>query len=114
MYIVVPQAIIYKSYANKYNCRQPYDANNTTFVPNGNLLVNLNWEYNGNPSSAKTRGGKVYLNLYMKNSSPDVNKQNFTNLRFRAPVQVIRLDDNSMSNTIPYTQLYPDPEETLN
>jgi hypothetical protein len=93
---------------------QSYDANNTTFVPNGNLLVNLNWEYNGNPSSAKTRGGKVYLNLYMKNSSPDVYKQNFTNLRFRAPVQVIRLDDNSMSNTIPYTQLYPDPEETLN
>lgn len=85
---------------------QAWDDNNTEFVPGGNLLVNLNWEYNGNPSSAKTPGGRLYLNLYMKNASADDMKQNFSNLRFRAAVQVIRLDDNSMSNVVPYEQLY--------
>lgn len=83
------------------------------YVPNGNLLVNLNWEYNGNPSTAKTRGGKVYLNLYMKNPSTDAVAQNFTNLRFRAPVQVIRLDDNSMSNIVSYDEIYGSVPEDL-
>lgn len=85
---------------------QAWDANNTEFVPNGNLLASMNWEYNGNPSSAKTPGGKVYLNLYMKNSSPDVVKQEFSGLRFRAEVQVIRLDNNDMSASVSYEQLY--------
>lgn len=85
---------------------QAWDDNNSEYVPSGNLLVNMNWEYNGNPTSASTPGGKVYLNLYMKNSSVDVMKQNFSNLRFRTPVQVIRLDDNSMSSFVPYNQLY--------
>lgn len=85
---------------------QVWDSNNREYVPSGNLLVNLNWEYNGNPSSANTRGGKIYLNLYMKNPSPDDLKQTFSNLRFRAPVQVIRLDDNSMSESVSYEQLY--------
>ena len=85
---------------------QAWDANNTEFVPSGNLLVNMNWEYNGNPSTAKTPGGKVYLNLYMKNSSPDVFKQDFSGLRFRAEVQVVRLDNNAMSESVTYEQLY--------
>jgi hypothetical protein len=85
---------------------QAWDANNTEFVPSGNLLVNMNWEYNGNPSTAKTPGGKVYLNLYMKNSSPDVFKQDFSGLRFRAEVQVVRLDNNAMSEAVTYEQLY--------
>lgn len=93
---------------------QGWDDNNSDFVPNGNLLVNMNWEWNGNPSSAKTRAGKVYLNLYMKNSSVDIKKQNFSNLRFRAPVQVIRLDNNSMSETVPYEQLYGSVDKSLN
>ena len=93
---------------------QGWDANNSEFVPSGNFLVNMNWEWNGNPSSAKTRAGKVYLNLYMKNSSADVKKQNFSNLRFRAPVQVIRLDNNSMSETVTYSQLYGDVDTSLN
>lgn len=85
---------------------QGWDGNNSEFVPSGNFLVNMNWEYNGNPSTSKTKGGKVYLNLYMKNASADVKKQNFTNLRFRAPVQIIRLDNNSMSEFVSYEQLY--------
>ena len=85
---------------------QGWDGNNSEFVPGGNFLVNMNWEYNGNPSTTKVRGGKVYLNLYMKNSSLDIKKQNFSNLRFRAPVQIIRLDNNSMSEFVPYEQLY--------
>ena len=85
---------------------QSYDDNNSEYIPSGNLLVNLNWEYNGNPTSASTPGGKMFLNLYMKNSSPDVTKQNFSNLRFRANVQVIRLDNNDMSDFIPYEELY--------
>ena len=92
---------------------QGWDDNNSEFVPNGNLLVNLNWEWNGNPSSAKTKAGKVYLNLYMKNPSVDIKKQNFSNLRFRAPVQVIRLDDNSMSETVTYEQFYGSVDKTL-
>lgn len=74
----------------------------------------MNWEWNGNPSSAKTRAGKVYLNLYMKNPSLDIKKQNFSNLRFRAPVQIIRLDNNSMSETVPYEQLYGSVDKALN
>jgi hypothetical protein len=93
---------------------QGWDDNNSDFVPNGNLLVNMNWEWNGNPSSAKTRAGKVYLNLYMKNPSVDIKKQNFSNLRFRAPVQIIRLDNNSMSETVPYEQLYGSVDKSLN
>lgn len=93
---------------------QGWDDNNSDFVPNGNLLVNMNWEWNGNPSSAKTRAGKVYLNLYMKNPSLDIKKQNFSNLRFRAPVQIIRLDNNSMSETVPYEQLYGSVDKSLN
>ena len=85
---------------------QAWDANNTEFVPSGNLLASMNWEYNGNPSSAKTQGGKVYLNLYMKNTAPDVLKQGISGLRFRAEVQVIRLDNNAMSASVPYEQLY--------
>ena len=93
---------------------QGWDDNNSEFVPNGNLLVNMNWEWNGNPSSAKTRAGKVYLNLYMKNPSVDIKKQNFSNLRFRAPAQIIRLDNNSMSETVPYEQLYGSVDKSLN
>lgn len=85
---------------------QAWDDNAGQYVPSGNLLVNFNWEHNGNPSSATTPGGKVYLNLYMKNSSIDVMKQEFSGLRFRANVQVIRLDDNSMSQSVPYLELY--------
>lgn len=85
---------------------QSWDENSSEFIPSGNLLVNLDWEYNGNPSSAVTPGGKVYLNLYMKNSSVDVTKQDFSSLRFRANVQVIRLDNNSMADSVPYEQLY--------
>ena len=92
---------------------QSWDDNNSDYVPGGNLLVNMNWEWNGNPSTAKTRAGKVYLNLYMKNTSPDVKKQNFSNLRFRAPVQIIRLDNNSMAESVPYEQLYGDVDKTL-
>lgn len=87
---------------------QAWDPNNSEYVPGGNMLVNLNWEYNGNPTSASTKGGKLYLNLYLKNTSKDVVKHNFSNLRFRAPVQVIRLDDNSMSDTVDYEQIYKD------
>ncbi len=85
---------------------QSWDENSSEFIPSGNLLVNLDWEYNGNPSSSVTPGGKVYLNLYMKNSSVDVTKQDFSSLRFRANVQVIRLDNNSMADSVPYEQLY--------
>ena len=92
---------------------QAWDDNNSEFVPSGNFLVNMNWEYNGNPTTAKTRAGKVYLNLYMKNSSVDVKKQNFDNLRFRAPVQIIRLDDNSMSEYVPYEQLFGSVDTSL-
>lgn len=87
---------------------QTFDENNSEYIPSGNMLVNLNWEYNGNPSSVSTKGGKVYLNLYMKNSSVDAKKQNFSNLRLRMPVQVIRLDDNSMADSVDYTNLYGD------
>lgn len=92
---------------------QGWDDNNSEYVPGGNLLVNMNWEWNGNPSTAKTKAGKVYLNLYMKNTSADVKKQNFSNLRFRAPVQIIRLDNNSMAESVPYEQLYGDVDKTL-
>lgn len=85
---------------------QAYDENNSEYVPSGNLLVNLNWEYNGNPTVADEPGGKIYLNLYMKNASPDDKKQNFSNLRFRANVQVIRLDNNGMSESVSYAELY--------
>lgn len=85
---------------------QAYDENNSEYVPSGNLLVNLNWEYNGNPTVANEPGGKIYLNLYMKNASPDDKKQNFSNLRFRANVQVIRLDNNGMSESVSYAELY--------
>ena len=85
---------------------QAYDENNSEYVPSGNLLVNLNWEYNGNPATADEPGGKIYLNLYMKNASPDDKKQNFSNLRFRANVQVIRLDNNGMSESVSYAELY--------
>lgn len=85
---------------------QAYDEGNSEYVPGGNLLVNLNWEYNGNPASANDPAGKIYLNLYMKNSSPEDYKQNFSNLRFRANVQVIRLDDNSMADSVSYAELY--------
>lgn len=85
---------------------QAYDENNSEYVPSGNLLVNLNWEYNGNPTVADEPGGKIYLNLYMKNASPDDKKQNFSNLRFRANVQVIRLDNNGMSKSVSYAELY--------
>lgn len=85
---------------------QAYDDNNSEYVPSGNLLVNLNWEYNGNPTTANEPGGKIYLNLYMKNASPDDKKQNFSNLRFRADVQIIRLDDNGMSDSVSYAELY--------
>jgi hypothetical protein len=85
---------------------QVYDENNSEYVPSGNLLVNLNWEYNGNPTTADEPGGKVYLNLYMKNASPDDKKQNFSNLRFRADVQIIRLDNNGMSDSVSYAELY--------
>lgn len=85
---------------------QSWDENSAEFIPSGNLLVNLDWEYNGNPSSSVTPGGKIYLNLYMKNSSVDVTKQDFSSLRFRANVQVIRLDNNSMADSVPYEQLY--------
>ena len=86
---------------------QVWDDNNSEYVPGGNFLINLNWEYNGNPSTAATRGGRVYLNMYMRNTSEDTTKHDFSNLRFRAPVQVIRLDDNSMSNSVGYDSLYP-------
>ena len=85
---------------------QAYDENNSEYVPSGNLLVNLNWEYNGNPTTADEPGGKIYLNLYMKNASPDDKKQNFSNLRFRADVQIIRLDNNGMSDSVSYAELY--------
>ncbi len=85
---------------------QAYDENNSKYVPSGNLLVNLNWEYNGNPTTADEPGGKLYLNLYMKNASPDDKKQNFSNLRFRADVQIIRLDNNEMSDSVSYAELY--------
>lgn len=85
---------------------QAYDENNSEYVPGGNLLVNMNWEYNGNPTTAEEPGGKVYLNLYMKNASPDDKKQNFSNLRFRADVQIIRLDNNEMSDSVSYAELY--------
>lgn len=85
-----------------------WDKEETDSIPSGNMLVNLDWEYNGNPADAKTPAGKIYLNLYMKNSSAEYKSQKFANLRFRANVQVIRLDTNEMSDKVDYTELYPE------
>lgn len=90
---------------------QIWNKSNSSYQTSGNLLVNVDWEYNGNAQIGSTPAGKLNLNLYMKNSSGDAS-QRFSNLRFRMPVQIIQDRDNAFAEYSTYEQVYDiTPEE---
>lgn len=90
---------------------QIWNKSNSSYQTSGNLLVNVDWEYNGNAQIGSTPAGKLNLNLYMNNSSGDPS-QRFSNLRFRMPVQIIQDRDNAFADYSTYEQVYDmTPEE---
>lgn len=60
----------------------------------GNLLATVDWSYNTHFDVNNTPDEPLYLNLYMKNSSGDP-LQKISNLKFRVPVQVTHMKDNT-------------------
>ena len=84
-----------------------WNKSNSEYQPSGNFLATVDWEWNGNPGVDSSPAGTLHFNLLMNNSSGDVS-QKFSNVRFRVPVQVIRVDDNSFSDAVDYAALYSD------
>lgn len=82
-----------------------WNKSNSTYQPSGNFLATVDWEWNGNPGVDSSPAGTLHFNLLMNNSSGDLS-QKFSNVRFRVPVQVIKIDDNSFSDSVDYAALY--------
>lgn len=78
----------------------------------GNLLATVDWSYNTHFDLDSTPDEPLYLNLYMKNSSGDP-LQKISNLKFRVPVQVTRIDDNSSVKYADFKYIFQrDPHPT--
>lgn len=84
-----------------------WNKSNSEYQTSGNFLATVDWEWNGNPGVDSSPAGTLHFNLLMNNSSGDVS-QKFSNVRFRVPVQVMRVDDNSFSDAVDYAALYSD------
>ena len=78
------------------------------YIVSGNLLATVDWSYNTRYGVDNAPAEKLYLNLYMKNSSGDA-MQKISNLKFRVPVQISRMSDNSSVWYVDYKLLYPSP-----
>ena len=78
------------------------------YIVSGNLLATVDWSYNTRYGVDNAPAEKLYLNLYMKNSSGD-SMQKISNLKFRVPVQISRMSDNSSVWYVDYKSLYPSP-----
>lgn len=84
-----------------------WNTSNSEYQPSGNFLATVDWEWNGNPGVDENPAGALHFNLLMNNSSGDLS-QKFSNVRFRVPVQINRVDDNSFTDSIDYAALYSD------
>lgn len=82
------------------------------YTPAGNLLATVDWSYNTHYDINNAPAEQLYLNLYMKNSSGE-SMQKISNLKFRVPVQVTRMSDNSSVRYATYSNIYQSEPEVV-
>lgn len=82
------------------------------YTPSGNLLATVDWSYNTHYDVSNAPSEQLYLNLYMKNSSGEP-MQKISNLKFRVPVQVTRMSDNSSVWYASYEAMYQTEPEVV-